>query len=255
MFLDKFQTLCKNNETKVRAVAKELGIGSSTVSKWLNGSTPRLEHIIMIAEYFNVSLDYLAGNEEISIKPSGELKSAQSLLHRFVSLSRGISVSNEDILKIAAYTNCSMLFLLREDLDNLRFIPEAIVEIDNLARVFDLSTLQLILNIMDKCAGSEPFRVLQVQLSRIVLYQLQKVGIIPDMLIDSGCFESGKIQYLAFGDDRKTVKYGFNYSDLIAILERYDGVPNFQFMFTGIADDPIELLKNNSELKKKILGE
>lgn len=71
MFLDRFKVLCKNNGTTVRAVAKELGIGNSTVSKWLNGTTPRIEHIIMIAYYFNVSLDYLVGrNEKIGASPA-----------------------------------------------------------------------------------------------------------------------------------------------------------------------------------------
>ena len=255
MFVDKFHALCQSRHTKIRTVCKELGIGSSTVTNWINGIVPKLNHALKVAEYFNVSLDYLIGDADVSVKPNEELKNVQSISDRVATLQAGNYVPKNAIVRISEYTNSSMLFLLAE---TDRFIPEPIDPIDNLTRIFDFSALDIILDVMDKCAANETFRILQVQLSRIVLYQLSKVGVISPMLADLGKISAGKINYITYGASDTTNdndRYGFTFSELTVILARYEEVPSFQFMFTGIEDDPVQLLKTNSELRKKIIGE
>ena len=47
------------------ALAKELGVGKSVISLWeLNQCDPTLTNLKRIAEYFGVTLDYLAGWEQ-----------------------------------------------------------------------------------------------------------------------------------------------------------------------------------------------
>ena len=47
------------------ALAKELDVGKSIVSLWeLDQCEPTLSKLIVIARYFDVSIDYLAGLEE-----------------------------------------------------------------------------------------------------------------------------------------------------------------------------------------------
>ena len=47
------------------ALAKALGVGKSIISDWeLGKSEPTLSKLIIIAKYFKVSIDYLAGLEE-----------------------------------------------------------------------------------------------------------------------------------------------------------------------------------------------
>lgn len=44
------------------ALAKELGVGKSVISLWEKGQCePTLGNLIKIADYFGVSLDFLAG--------------------------------------------------------------------------------------------------------------------------------------------------------------------------------------------------
>ena len=70
MFYDVYLALCKKIDKKPSTVAFELGINKSNVSNWKNnGYTPRGEALNKIADYFNVSIDYLLGNEQ---KNSGE---------------------------------------------------------------------------------------------------------------------------------------------------------------------------------------
>ncbi len=46
-------------------LAKELGVGKATISLWENAlREPKLYGLITVAQYFGVSIDYLAGLED-----------------------------------------------------------------------------------------------------------------------------------------------------------------------------------------------
>lgn len=65
---EKFAQLLKDNNVSAYKVSKETGIATSTLSDWKNGrSTPKVDKLQKIAEYFNVSTDYFVGD-----KPSSE---------------------------------------------------------------------------------------------------------------------------------------------------------------------------------------
>lgn len=65
MFYDKFVEMCKENDVSPSQVAIKCGFNKSSVTNWKkNGYTPRQEILLKIAEYFNVSVDYLLGNME-----------------------------------------------------------------------------------------------------------------------------------------------------------------------------------------------
>ena len=54
--------LQKNSNKTIKESAKILGISQSTYNKYLSGERePNIEMQIKIADYFNVSLDYLCG--------------------------------------------------------------------------------------------------------------------------------------------------------------------------------------------------
>ena len=55
--------LCSQKGTSPNAVASQLGFSNATCTKWKNGSVPSSKSLAKIAEYFNVSADYLLGNE------------------------------------------------------------------------------------------------------------------------------------------------------------------------------------------------
>lgn len=64
-----FELLCEKNEITPYKVGKETGIATSTLSDWKNGkSTPKQDKLKLIADYFNVSVDYLMTGKE-SEKP------------------------------------------------------------------------------------------------------------------------------------------------------------------------------------------
>ncbi|MBD7912022.1 MULTISPECIES: helix-turn-helix domain-containing protein [Clostridium] len=76
---DRLKELRKENNMTQSDLGKILGVGKTTISMYENGnSTPNDEIKIKIANYFNISLDYLLGKSEIrnynnTIKPMDKI--------------------------------------------------------------------------------------------------------------------------------------------------------------------------------------
>ena len=65
MFRIRLKQLRENNNLSQRAFAEILGIAQSTVGMWESGKRePDFTTVQEIANYFNVSVDYLLGREE-----------------------------------------------------------------------------------------------------------------------------------------------------------------------------------------------
>lgn len=61
MFWDIFYNLCILNGTKPNAVCKELNLSNATATHWKNGTMPKGDILIKVADYFGCSVDYLLG--------------------------------------------------------------------------------------------------------------------------------------------------------------------------------------------------
>ncbi|MCD7740699.1 MAG: helix-turn-helix domain-containing protein [Ruminococcus sp.] len=234
MFWEKCQKLCEYNNQKMRDVAKNLNISSATITKWKNGTTPNPKYVNEIANYFGVSVDYLLNEDEISITPKTKRSFFSTLIalpQRWASLAKGDTVSDNEIFDIKNYVNCSMQFLFNEDIKYKPFHEQVDINCPK-----DLHTLFLILRILDKCADNETYRIIQVQLSRIVLFHLEQINITQKDLVDSQRFQSQKLDYLYTGQKNKdkTCNYGLNFSDISAVVEYFDISGDFQFLFTGL---------------------
>ncbi len=68
MSYENFQNLLNLNNATVYRVSKATGISASTFSDWKSGrSIPKADKMKLIADYFNVSVEYLLGLENKSI--------------------------------------------------------------------------------------------------------------------------------------------------------------------------------------------
>lgn len=59
MFWDKYNSLCKKNNSTPNGVAKVIGISNATCTKWKNGTMPTGDILLLVANYFDCSIDYL----------------------------------------------------------------------------------------------------------------------------------------------------------------------------------------------------
>ena len=74
MFWERFEQLCKEIGSKPNPVVKELGLSNSITTKWKNGAIPNGEILLKIADYFNVSIDYLMAEQIIPIRIKNKIK-------------------------------------------------------------------------------------------------------------------------------------------------------------------------------------
>jgi len=64
---DRVKELCTNNSITLAQLEKKLSLGNGTLSRW-NKSSPSIDKVQEVANYFNLSIDCLVGNEEIQKK-------------------------------------------------------------------------------------------------------------------------------------------------------------------------------------------
>lgn len=90
MFWNRFVELCAKKGTTPTAVVKNLKMSASGVTKWKNGSVPNPTTIIKIAEYFDVSPEYLSGNTKLT-----EITTEMTFYKKLETLcrSKGITVT------------------------------------------------------------------------------------------------------------------------------------------------------------------
>lgn len=65
MFWERFELLCESKNMKPSPVAAKMGIKSATLTKWKNGTMPNGEMLVKVANYFDVSIDYLLGRSSL----------------------------------------------------------------------------------------------------------------------------------------------------------------------------------------------
>lgn len=63
-FYDRVWQLCKERGITLTQVARELNIHISTTKGWKTGQTPSANYVVMFANYFDVSTDYILGETD-----------------------------------------------------------------------------------------------------------------------------------------------------------------------------------------------
>lgn len=69
IIVESIKNLCKNNNISASQLEKAIGLSQGLISKWAK-TTPSLEKITDIADYFHVSIDEVVGHSKSNIKPN-----------------------------------------------------------------------------------------------------------------------------------------------------------------------------------------
>ena len=62
MLLTNIRRLCNKKPVSIAKLERETGIGNGTISRW-NTSSPSIENVQKVAEYFGVSVDDLLSRD------------------------------------------------------------------------------------------------------------------------------------------------------------------------------------------------
>lgn len=65
MFVDVFNQILQNRSISAYKLSKETGITQGMISYWKSGErSPSIEHLVKLADFFDVSTDYLLGRTD-----------------------------------------------------------------------------------------------------------------------------------------------------------------------------------------------
>ena len=74
MFVDRLEHLCKKNNITMAKALLDCGLSTDAASNWRKrGTTPSGDVLVKIAEYFNVTVDYLLEHNTSNGQVAGEL--------------------------------------------------------------------------------------------------------------------------------------------------------------------------------------
>lgn len=87
-FLERVKQLCQNHQISLAELERQIGLSSGSVTKWKK-SSPSIENVEKIADYFHVSIDYLLGRqpaeESYYQQVEDEEKDIQKQLERIIA--------------------------------------------------------------------------------------------------------------------------------------------------------------------------
>ena len=78
---ERIKSICDERGLSVYRIEKDCGFGNGSIMKWEN-SSPKVDNVIKLADYFDVSVDYLLGRENTSLpihRQKNEVISAEEL--------------------------------------------------------------------------------------------------------------------------------------------------------------------------------
>jgi len=111
---ERIKELAKKRGVNLQKVSEDLGFSTNYLYSLKNKKTPSAEHLAKIAEYFNVSTDYILGRTDNPSLPSESVTTADgrvvdlSNLRERVVLFDGKPLSDEDVDKIAKIIKLSL---------------------------------------------------------------------------------------------------------------------------------------------------
>lgn len=111
---EKIKILAKKQGISLNTLEERVGLGKNYIYSLKNKKTPSAEHIAKIADYFNVSTDYLLGrtdnpaiSSDLVTTADGRVVDLSNLRERIV-LFDGKPLSDEDVDKIAQIIKLSL---------------------------------------------------------------------------------------------------------------------------------------------------
>ena len=83
MFYEVFTKLCNEKDISPTATLQNLKISTSKLTAWKNGSLPSASVLILLSEYFQVSIDYLLKGKEKNISENKLTQNENEMLEIF----------------------------------------------------------------------------------------------------------------------------------------------------------------------------
>ena len=101
--VNRIEKRIKEKGTNFKRVEQELGLGNGTIKRWLTQS-PRLDKLVPVAEYLQVSLDYLVFGSSVSeTSTNGDRPDLEAEKERQGLTCDGLPLSEDEVDLVAMY--------------------------------------------------------------------------------------------------------------------------------------------------------
>lgn len=241
MFYDKFIQLCELHNEKPTPLLNKLGISSTNLKRWKNGSNISWDTIKTLSDYFQVQENYFY---DVDDEPSVEyVKSGNSLKELYnsfkahpdyiASFLNGFDKNlpqYADYERISDYMRIDLRYLMTpEHYCKLIRLPDK----EKTSKLSNISPKDMIFCILSKLPASEEYKFLQVRISMTILQHLMIIGITPQQLEETLLLKQKIYELGDIGIPEKNKK-NYNFSDLCRISEAFN--ISFDCMLTGKRD-------------------
>lgn len=248
-FYERLKTVCDEKDKKITTVVVNSGGNKGSIASWKKGTVPNYTIIEKLAEELDVSVDFLVGKEDVDIQPKkyfGTLDVMLASKYKYINLSCLNDISDEDMERYKTYLNCSNKFMY--DRTSVEYEP---VTQDRTEADIDVDMTDEIIDVMSFLPGSDDVRFLQIQISRIVIFNVRKLydkG--KNFIEDNESLNKTNLKYLLEKSGSTSTKaYGFT-SDEIRSIHRDSGL-SYQYLFSGVKKDKDKtIFKANLEKRK-----
>lgn len=96
---DRIKYLCARNNITIAKLESELGFSSASIKKWERTSSPSVNKLAKVADYFHVSIDYLMCRTDISV--NAELEEISTMRRGMMNMSETDRATSVNIVKAA----------------------------------------------------------------------------------------------------------------------------------------------------------
>ena len=234
-FYERLKTVCDEKDKKITTVVVNCGGNKGSIASWKKGTIPNYTIIEKLAEELDVSVDFLVGKEEVDIQPKkyfGTLDVMLASKYKYINLSCLNDISDDDMKRYEAYLNCSTKFMY--DRTSVKYEP---VTQDRTEADINVDMTDEIIDVMSFLPGSDDVRFLQIQISRIVIFNVRKLYNKGKNFIENNeSLNKANLKYLLEESGSTSTKaYGFT-SDEIRSIHRDSGL-SYQYLFSGVKKD------------------
>ena len=231
-FYERLKAVCDEKDKKITTVVVDCGGNKGSIASWKKGTVPNYTIIEKLAEELDVSVDFLVGKEEIDIQPKkyfGTLDVMLASKYKYINLSCLNEISDDDMKRYEAYLNCSTKFMYDRTSVKYEPVKQCRTESD-----IDTDLTDEIIDVMSFLPGSDDVRFLQIQISRIVIFNVRKLANNGEIFIEKNeSVNRANLKYLIDESGSTSTKaYGLT-SDEIRSVHRESGL-SYQYLFSGV---------------------
>ncbi|MCM1382271.1 MAG: helix-turn-helix transcriptional regulator [Muribaculaceae bacterium] len=234
MFYDQFIKLCDERGLKPTPTVKKMGLSPGNMKRWESGAAVNSETLEKCAAFFGVPIDYFFEGEETyqSAEISDNANAVTNVYYIMkahpdiiCSILSGNSLDAANLYRIANYMGCKAAYL-NSEIDDGKFTDEP-----DLKKASNyLNENEQILDVLGRAAANKSYRRMQVQISRIVVSNLEKLGKSLNDVLEIKLSEK-KTRDLFDRSKEPTAIAPFNCSDIFRIANEFR--VSVTYLFTG----------------------